>query len=99
MSPWLWLSAAIGFEMAGSLLLKASNDFANVPVGMAAVASYSICFWLLAPVLKTLPVGVAYAVWAGAGITLVAIVGRFVFGQSLGLARVGSSSPSFAWRW
>lgn len=47
------------------------------------VAGYAVAFYLLALALKTIPVGIAYAVWSGAGIVAIAIIGYFVFGQTL----------------
>ena len=74
MSAWVYLSIAIAFEVAGTLLLKASNGFEKIAVGMTAIGCYSICFWFFAPALKSIPAGVAYAVWAGIGIVCVAIL-------------------------
>lgn len=83
MQVWIILGLAIAFEVAGTLLLKASNGFENTLLGMAAIGSYMICFWLFAPVLKVLPAGVAYAIWAGVGISMVAILSFVFFKQSL----------------
>ena len=83
MSAWVYLSIAIAFEVAGTLLLKASNGFEKIAVGMAAIGCYSICFWFFAPALKSIPAGFAYAVWAGIGIVCVAILSFAIFGQKL----------------
>ena len=83
MSPWVYLSIAIAFEVAGTLLLKASNGFEKMALGMAAIGCYSVCFWFFAPALKSIPAGVAYAVWAGIGIVCVAILSFALFGQRL----------------
>jgi len=83
MSPWIYLSIAIAFEVAGTLLLKTSNGFEKIGLGMAAIACYSVCFWFFAPALKSIPTGVAYAVWAGVGIVCVAILSFMLFGQKL----------------
>ncbi len=45
MSAWGYLAIAIGFEVAGTLLLKMSNGFEKLAFGMAAIACYSVCFW------------------------------------------------------
>lgn len=89
MNAWMLLSLAIGFEVAGTLLLKLSNGFEKVAVGMGAMACYWICFIFLAPALKVIPVGVAYAVWAGLGIAIVTGFGVFIFDQKLGVAQYG----------
>jgi len=57
-------------------------------LGMAAIGCYSICFWFFAPVLKVLPAGVAYAIWAGVGISMVAILSFLFFKQSLSAAQM-----------
>jgi len=54
------------------------------PLGRASLALYSACFWVLAPALKTIPVGIAYAIWAGVGIAAAGAIGAFAFGERLG---------------
>ena len=88
MQVWIFLGLAIAFEVGGTLLLKASNGFENMVLGMAAIGCYSICFWFFAPVLKVLPAGVAYAIWAGVGISMVAILSFVLFKQSLSAAQM-----------
>lgn len=87
--PWLYLSAAIVLETTGTFLLKLSDGFQRWHWGVLAVACYSACFWVLAPALKVIPVGVAYAIWAGVGIVAAAILGVLVFQERLSLAQVG----------
>ena len=88
MQVWIFLGLAIAFEVAGTLLLKASNGFEKMVLGMAAIGCYMVCFWLFAPVLKVLPAGVAYAIWAGVGISMVAILSFVFFKQSLSAAQM-----------
>lgn len=89
MNAWMFLAVAIAFEVAGTMLLKASNGFEKVAVGMAAIACYSICFWFFAPALKVIPVGVAYAIWAGLGIACAAALSMVFFDQKLALQQYG----------
>lgn len=89
MNAWMFLGLAIVFEVSGTMLLKASNGFEKIGIGMAAIACYSICFWLFAPALKVIPVGVAYAIWAGMGIACAAALSYFIFNQKLELAQYG----------
>lgn len=89
MNAWMFLGLAIAFEVSGTMLLKASNGFEKVGIGMASIACYSLCFWLLAPAIKVIPVGVAYAIWAGMGIACAAALSYFIFGQKLGLLQIG----------
>ncbi len=78
---WLYLAVAIVAEVIATSALKASDGFTRpVPV-LLVVAGYGLAFWLLALVLRSMPVGVAYAVWSGAGIVLVTLVAAFWFRQ------------------
>ena len=86
---WFYLALAIVAETAATSALKASEGFTNWTYGGLSLIGYGIAFYLLAIVLKTMPVGIAYAIWAGVGVCLVAIVGVVVFNQRLDLAAVG----------
>jgi small multidrug resistance pump len=81
--PWLWLTLAIVAETVGTTALKASDGFTRLWPSLLTVAGYALSFWLLALVLKTIPVGIAYAIWSGLGIVLIAMIGWAVFGQKL----------------
>lgn len=80
---WLYLGVAILFETIGTTALKASDGMTRLIPSVIVVASYVIAFWLLALVLRVIPVGVAYAIWAGLGICLIAGIGWIMFGQRL----------------
>lgn len=86
--PWVFLSIAIAAEIVGTLSLKASAGFTRPGFSALTVIGYGIAFYLLSLVLKSIPVGIAYAVWAGAGVAAVAILGVLLFGQKLDLAAV-----------
>ena len=77
--PWFLLVVAIATEVVGTLALRASNGFTQVVPAAITVVTYLISIVLLALVLKTLPVGVVYAIWSAVGIALVAILGRLIF--------------------
>lgn len=83
MSAWAFLAAAIALEIAGTFLLKLSNGFERWQWGTLSIACYAGCFWVLAPAVKVIPVGVAYAIWAGVGIVAAAVLGVFAFGERL----------------
>jgi len=85
--PWILLILAVVCEVFGTLSLKLSNGFSILGPSIAVVAGYSLSFILLARVLKTMEVGVAYAAWSGLGTALVAIAGILVFGESASLAK------------
>jgi small multidrug resistance pump len=84
MSPWLFLAGAIALEVTGTFLLKLSDGFAKVHWGMLSIACYSACFWVLAPAMKALPVGIVYAIWSGVGIVAATLIGIFAFEERLG---------------
>lgn len=80
---WLYLGVAILFETIGTTALKASDGMTRAGPAVIVVLAYVLSFWLLALVLRVIPVGVAYAIWAGLGICLIAGIGFVVFGQKL----------------
>ncbi len=80
---WLYLGVAILFETIGTTALKASDGMTRLGPALIVVAAYILSFWLLALVLRVIPVGVAYAIWAGLGICLIAGIGWVLFGQRL----------------
>ena len=83
MSPWLYLTIAICLEVAATLFLKLSDGFNDWRWGSASILLYSMCFWVLAPALKVLPVGVVYALWAGLGILGASALGYVIFNERL----------------
>lgn len=88
MKHWLFLSIAIFAEVFATSALKASDGFTRLWPSVLVVVGYSIAFYFLALTLRVLPVGVAYAVWAGLGVVLIALVGWLVYGQALDLPAV-----------
>jgi small multidrug resistance pump len=88
-SAWIYLAMAIALEVAATFMLKLSNGFEKTHWGVASMVLYSGCFWVLAPALKTIPVGVAYAIWAGVGIAAAGAIGAFAFGEKLGPLQLG----------
>lgn len=85
MQAWLYLGVAILSEVAATSALKASEGFTRLWPSLVVVAGYAIAFFFLSLTLRTLPVAVAYAVWSGAGIALIAVIGWWLFGQALDL--------------
>lgn len=80
---WLFLLAAIISEVTATSSLKASAGFTKLAPSIVVVAGYALSFYFLSLVLKAIPIGIAYAVWAGLGIVLLALVGWLVFCQVL----------------
>ena len=78
---YLYLTIAIVAEVIATNALKASEGFTRLVPSIVVVVGYGAAFYFLALVLKVIPVGIAYAIWAGMGIVLVAIVAAIVFKQ------------------
>jgi len=78
---YLYLSIAIVAEVIGTTALKYSDGFSRLWPSVAVIVGYTVAFYFLSLVLKTIPVGVAYAIWAGLGIVLIAIIGAILFKQ------------------
>ncbi|MER1968425.1 multidrug efflux SMR transporter [Castellaniella sp. GW247-6E4] len=80
---WIILGLAILAEVIATSALKASDGFTRPLPAVVTAIGYAIAFYLLALTLKTIPVGIAYAVWSGAGIVAIALIGYFFFHQTL----------------
>ncbi|NBC47314.1 MAG: QacE family quaternary ammonium compound efflux SMR transporter [Gammaproteobacteria bacterium] len=83
---YLYLVVAIVAEVIATNALKAADGFSRLGPSLLVVFGYGVAFYCLSLVLKTIPVGIAYAIWAGLGIVLVAVVAALVFGQVPDLA-------------
>jgi small multidrug resistance pump len=86
MKYWLFLAIAIISEITATSSLKASAGFTRVIPSIVVVIGYALSFYFLSLTLKTIPIGVAYAIWAGLGIVLLAIVGWVFYDQQLDTA-------------
>lgn len=80
---WSYLALAIISEVIATSALKASDGFTRLYPSLAVVFGYGLAFFFLSLTLRTIPVGIAYAVWSGAGVVLVSLVGWLVFDQVL----------------
>jgi small multidrug resistance pump len=85
-TPYLLLLGAILTEVVATNALKAADGFTRLVPSTVTVVGYAISFYLLSLALKTIPVGVAYAIWSGIGIVLVTVVAWILFGQKLDAA-------------
>ena len=85
---FVYLILAIVAEVIATSALKASVGFTRPLPSLLVVGGYGVAFYLLSLVLRTLPVGITYAVWAGLGIVLVTLVGIVVFGEKPDLPAV-----------
>ncbi|GED45349.1 MAG: multidrug efflux SMR transporter [Pseudomonadota bacterium] len=85
---FVYLILAIVAEVIATSALKASVGFTRPLPSLLVVGGYGVAFYLLSLVLRTLPVGITYAIWAGLGIVLVTLVGIVVFGEKPDLPAV-----------
>jgi small multidrug resistance pump len=83
MSNYLFLAIAIVAEVIATSALKASQGFSQLLPSILVVVGYGVAFYFLSLTLRTIPVGIAYAIWCGAGFVLVSLIGFALYGQKL----------------
>jgi small multidrug resistance pump len=83
---WIYLAIAIVSEVIATSALKSVEGFTRLVPSMIVVVGYASAFYFLSLTLRTIPLGVAYALWSGVGVVLVALVGWVVYHQSLDAA-------------
>ena len=88
MQHWIFLSIAIVSEVIATSCLKAPEGFTRLWPSLMVVVGYLLAFYFLSLTLKTIPVGVAYAIWSGIGVLLIALSGWLFLGQSLDIPAV-----------
>ncbi|RZG76663.1 DMT family transporter [Acinetobacter sp. WCHAc060025] len=86
LTAYLLLAFAIVSEVIGSTFIVKSEGFTKLVPSLTVLVLYSIAFYLLSQVVKVIPLGITYAIWAGVGIVLTAFLGFIVFKQSFDLA-------------
>ena len=87
-TTYIYLAVAILFEVVATSALKETNGFTRLAPSLIAVAGYGLAFFFLSLTLRTLPVGVMYAIWSGAGIVFITAIGWVVFRQTLDLPAI-----------
>jgi len=83
---WIYLAVAIAAEIVATTTLKASDGFSRLYPSVITVIGYGLSFYCLAVALRVIPVGIAYAVWSGAGIVAISLIGYVIFKQALDTA-------------
>ncbi|MEV1292706.1 SMR family transporter [Pseudonocardia sp. NPDC049635] len=87
---WGWLALAIGAEVTATMSLRASQGFSRLLPSLVTVAGYGVAFWALAQALtRGMALGMAYGIWAAAGVAIVAVLGVLFLGESLTWVQVG----------
>lgn len=82
-TAYLYLGIAIVAEVAATTALKASEGFSRLWPSVAVVLGYAVAFYFLSLTLKSIPTGIAYAIWSGVGIVLISVLGWVVYRQTL----------------
>lgn len=88
MSPLVILAIAIVAETISTTALKASEGFSRLVPSVIVVIGYTTSFYCLSVCIKSLPVGIVYAIWSGVGIILVTLMGWLLYGQKMDLPAV-----------
>lgn len=85
---WLLLAASIAAEVAGTIALRYADGFTRLVPSLVVTAAYAAAIWLMSMAVRQLEVGLAYAVWAGSGTALTAILGILWFSESMSPMRM-----------
>lgn len=85
---WIYLTAAILFEVVGTVSMKLSHGFTKVIPSVLMIIFYLLAFTCLNFTLKTIPVSVAYAIWSGVGTAAIAVIGYVAFKETLTVMKV-----------
>jgi small multidrug resistance pump len=80
---WMYLGTAIVAEVIATSVLKASEGFTRLLPSLVVLAGYATAFYFLSLTLRTIPLGIAYAIWSAVGIALVSVIGSLIYRQSL----------------
>lgn len=88
MPAYFYLAVAIVSEVIATSALKASQGFSRPLPLLVVLAGYGLAFYCLSLTLRSIPLGVAYAVWSGVGITLITLVGWVVYKQALDIGAI-----------
>ena len=88
MHPALWLALAIGSEIVATVSLKLSDGFTRLVPSVVVVLGYAMSFYALSISLRTIPLGVVYAIWSGVGTAAIVVIGLFLFRETLDAVKV-----------
>lgn len=81
---WLYLYLGVGLSILGNALVKQSNGFTDVKLGVASFILFGVGIYLYSLAVKSIPIGTAYAVWSGIGVLSIAIIGIVWFKEPIG---------------
>lgn len=83
MKQWIFLGVAIVSEVIATSALKAAEEFTRLWPSLIVVIGYASAFYFLTLTLRTIPIGIAYAIWSGVGVALITLVGWVLYKQAL----------------
>ncbi|WP_374534675.1 SMR family transporter [Phenylobacterium sp.] len=92
MNGYAWLAIAIVAEVIGTSTLKASEGFTRLLPSLVTTVGYGVAFYCLSHSMKTVPVGVGYAIWSGVGVVLITAIAWVAFKQRLDLPALAGMS-------
>ena len=85
---WLYLAIAIVSEVFATSALKASMGFTRLVPSVIVIVGYGSAFYFLSLTIRTIHLGIAYAIWSGVGVVLISIAGWLLYDQKLDLAAI-----------
>ncbi|MDQ1570428.1 MAG: small multidrug resistance pump [Actinomycetota bacterium] len=85
---WVMLACAIGLEVLATSFISTTNGFTRLWPTVGVLAGYGASFFALAQAVKTLEVGVVYAIWSGIGTAIIATIGVIFFGETINTLKV-----------
>jgi len=88
MTTYMYLAIAIIGEVIATSALKPAAGFSKLLPSILVIAGYGTAFYFLSLTLRTMPIGIVYALWSGVGVALISVIGWLVFKQSLDLAAI-----------
>jgi small multidrug resistance pump len=90
MFAWIYLAAAIGSEVAGTVALRSTHGFSRPLPSALVVIAYVASLWFMALSLKQLEIALVYAVWAGVGTAAIAVIGMTALGEPVSALKLAS---------
>ena len=90
MHPALWLALAISSEIVATTSLKLSDGFTRLVPSVVVVVGYAVSFYALSVSLRSIPLGVVYAIWSGVGTAAIVVIGFVIFHEVLDAVKLGA---------
>ena len=88
MLPVVWLALAIGSEIVATVSLRLSDGFTRPTPSVVVVLGYALSFYALSITLRTIPLGVVYAIWSGVGTAAIVVISLFLFREVFGVVKL-----------